>query len=65
MTSPSISSDMAASLIDHDVDLSDERAVIIHLNAAGFRARQINEHIEDAIDRARVMLANSDTLLIF
>lgn len=65
MTSQSnILDNMAASLIDHDIDLGDERAVILHLNQAGFLSRDINELMDAAIHRARIERAHSSVLRV-
>ncbi|MFG1462081.1 hypothetical protein V5F77_04200 [Xanthobacter sp. DSM 24535] len=56
--------DMAASLLDNDIDLGDERAVIVHLKYANFMARDITNLMDAAINRARIERAHSPDLKV-
>lgn len=58
-TDRSIIAEMAESLVDHGVDLADERAVILHLKQANYLSGLINQHMDAAIHAARVMYAAS------
>lgn len=57
---------MAIELTRHAVDLGDERAVIAHLQGAGFTYGEIvaglDAAIDTAIDTARIERVNSDIL---
>lgn len=53
---------MVRELTRHDVDLGDERAVIHHLEGAGFARGEIIAGMEAAVDTARVERINEDIL---
>jgi len=53
---------MARELTRHAVDLGDERAVIAHLQGAGFTFGEIFAGLESAIDTARIERVNEDIL---
>jgi len=44
---------MARSIADSGRALADMRGIILDLTGAGFRAREIDRHIDNAIARAR------------
>lgn len=54
--------EMARELTRHNVDLGDERAVISHLQGAGFAYGEIIAGLDAAIDTARVERINEDIL---
>ena len=53
---------MAIELTRHAVDLGDERAVIAHMQGAGFTYGEIVAGLDAAIDTARIERVNSDIL---
>jgi hypothetical protein len=53
---------MAIELTHHAVDLGDERAVLAHLQGAGFTFGEIVAGLDAAIDTARIERVNSDIL---
>lgn len=53
---------MARELTRNAVDLGDERAVIYHLESAGFARGEIIAGLDAAIDTARVERVNDDIL---
>lgn len=63
-THSDILDDMAQSLLDHDIDLGDERAVIVHLKSKDFMARDIFNLMDAALNRARIERAFSPELRV-
>lgn len=53
---------MARELTRHAVDLGDERAIIGHLQGAGFTYGEIVAGLDAAIDTARIERINDDIL---
>ncbi|MDQ2079515.1 hypothetical protein RA307_04915 [Xanthobacteraceae bacterium Astr-EGSB] len=46
---------MAGALVANGIDLGDEQAAIVRLVAIGFRGADVDKHLDEAIDRARVI----------
>lgn len=59
MTEPNTYKEMASSLIDHGIDISDEREVILHLISAGYPSTTVTKHLDEATHHARVIQASN------
>lgn len=61
-TGSSVAQAMSTSLFEGGIDVSDERAAILHLVAAGFSSGEINRHLDAAADAVRAQIAASPLL---